>query len=78
MKAHWLILDHPYMAVSNKAGRFVIGNLPAGKHELRIWQERVGYVHKKMPGGKFYVTVKSGEVTDVSDSLKLKADWFKN
>lgn len=86
MKSHWLILDHPYMAVSNADGRFMIANLPEGRHELRLWHERVGYVHKKMSNmksgnaevksKKFYVTVEDGKVTDIGQ-LKLKADWFK-
>ncbi len=47
MKANWLVLDHPYMAVSNKNGRFMIEKVPAGKHEFRLWHSIPGYVHKK-------------------------------
>lgn len=75
MKAHWLILDHPYAAVSNTDGRFMIQNIPAGKHGMRIWHERVGYVHKKMglKTKEFEVTVKDGAVLDLG-KIKLKPE----
>jgi hypothetical protein len=44
MKAHWLILDHPYAAVTNDKGRFTIEKMPAGKHEMRVWHERKGLI----------------------------------
>jgi hypothetical protein len=60
MKARWLILDHPYGAISDSQGKFKISDLPAGDHELVVWQERVGYVNKKLK-----VTVVAGKTTDV-------------
>ncbi len=60
MRAYWLVLDHPYGAVSDSAGKFTIADLPAGEHELIVWQERVGYVNRK-----FKVTVAGGTTTDV-------------
>ena len=85
MKAHWLVMDHPYMAVSNVDGRFMIANLPEGKHELRLWHGTGFYLHKKIKEaktpeyvvkkGKMYVEVKSGEVLNLKQ-IKLKAEWF--
>ena len=56
MKAYWLVLDHPYMAVTDAKGNFTIKNLPVGAHEFRIWQERCGYIDRK-----YEVTVTAGE-----------------
>lgn len=52
MKAHWLVMDHPYMAVSNADGRFMIQNLPEGKHELRLWHGTGFYLHRKIKEAK--------------------------
>lgn len=72
MMAYWLVLDHPYAAVTDKDGKFTIANLPEGDHELVIWHEKVGYVERK-----FKVTVKNGAVTETKpvavESAKLTA-----
>ena len=44
MKAYWLVLDHPYMAITDKDGKFNIDKIPEGQHEFRFWQERIGYL----------------------------------
>jgi hypothetical protein len=44
MRGRVLIKDHPYMAVSDKDGRFALKNLPAGEWKFRIWHELPGYV----------------------------------
>jgi hypothetical protein len=44
MTGWWLIVNHPYAAVTDVEGRFTIPDLPAGEHELTIWHERVGYL----------------------------------
>lgn len=87
MEANWLVVDHPYMAVSNKGGRFMIANLPAGTHEVRLWHKRAGYLHKKIgtastpqytvKSGKMSFEVKDGEVLDLKQ-IKLKAEWFED
>ncbi|HEY4259723.1 MAG TPA: carboxypeptidase regulatory-like domain-containing protein [Schlesneria sp.] len=56
MQAWWVILDHPYAAVTNAKGEFEIADLPVGEHEFRVWQERPGYLEKA-----YKVTVKEGE-----------------
>jgi hypothetical protein len=55
---HWLVLDHPYAAISQSDGTFEIRDLPPGKHELIVWHERVGYVVKK-----YTAIVRANEVT---------------
>ena len=36
------VVNHPYFAVSDATGSFVISNVPAGTHTLQIWHERFG------------------------------------
>jgi hypothetical protein len=64
MKAFHLVLDHPYMAVTDADGKFTIPNLPAGKHEFIVWQEKAGYLEKKHT-----VQIKSGETKEVKLSF---------
>lgn len=56
MKAWWVVVDHPYAAVTDKDGKFTIENLPAGENEFRVWHEKVGFVNKK-----WIVNVPAGE-----------------
>jgi hypothetical protein len=56
LPAWWVILDHPYAAVTNAKGEFEIADLPVGEHEFRVWQEKAGYLEKT-----YKVTVKAGE-----------------
>ncbi len=60
MGAYWLILDHPYGAVTDAVGKFTLADLPAGAHELRTWHERVGWINKALK-----VTVRPGRTTDL-------------
>lgn len=70
MKAYWLILDHPYAAVSDEKGKFLIADLPAGEHELVIWHEKPGYIERK-----FKVNVVAGATTDVG-TIKVPVARF--
>lgn len=41
----WIVVkDHPYMGVSDKAGKLVIRNLPVGPWSFQVWHERGGYL----------------------------------
>lgn len=55
MVAYWVILDHPYAAVTDENGNFEIPNLPVGANEFSVWQESAGYLEKK-----YSVTIKDG------------------
>ncbi len=55
MQAWWVILDHPYAAVTKDDGTFEIKDLPVGDHVFTVWQEKVGYLDKM-----YKVTVKAG------------------
>ncbi|MDA1231367.1 MAG: carboxypeptidase regulatory-like domain-containing protein [Planctomycetota bacterium] len=72
MQAYWMVVDHPYAAVTDKDGKFTIPNLPVGEHEFRVWHERKGYLDRK-----YAVKVQKGDnqlmpVEVKIDDLKAK------
>lgn len=71
MSARWLILDHPYAAITDKDGKFTIKNLPADDYEFIVWHERVGYIDKAMK-----VSV-SGDKTTELDAVKVPVKMFE-
>jgi hypothetical protein len=48
MRGYWLVIDHPYGAVTGADGTFSIKDLPAGEHEFVVWQEAAGYLEKSL------------------------------
>ena len=40
MTAYIVVLDDPYFAVSDEAGRFNVRDVPPGRYKLRVWNER--------------------------------------
>jgi hypothetical protein len=70
MKAHWLIINHPYATVTDKDGKFTIEKLPVGDIEFRIWHERNGYINRK-----YVVTVKEGKTQ--LEPVQVPAKWFE-
>ncbi len=50
MSAWWLILDHPYFAVTDERGAFEIRDAPAGPQQVRVWQESVDPLGKVFEG----------------------------
>lgn len=40
--AYVYIFDHPYAAVTDKAGRFVIRDIPPGTYTVEAWHEKLG------------------------------------
>jgi hypothetical protein len=39
MRAHLLVLDHPYFAITDENGAFALADVPPGKYKLTIWHE---------------------------------------
>jgi hypothetical protein len=39
MSAYVLVFGHPYFAVSDENGRYVISGVPAGDYSLAVWSE---------------------------------------
>ncbi len=60
MTAWWMVLDHPYFAVTDAKGNFEIPNAPAGTQKVVVWQEAAGFV--TAPSGED-VTIKANEPT---------------
>jgi hypothetical protein len=58
MSAKWLVVDHPYAAVTDADGKFTIEKLPVGQHKFRVWQERAGFIERE-----WSVKVKEGSNT---------------
>ncbi len=67
MKAYWLVLDHPYFAVTDENGNFEIKNAPAGTQKVVVWQESVG--------GGGYVTPASGEAVNITANGTTTKDF---
>jgi hypothetical protein len=71
MSAYWLVLDHPYGAVTvatapkkkgePEIGTFKIEKLPYGDYEFRVWHEGPGYVNVGTKRG-FKITVDKPEI----------------
>jgi len=68
MSSYHLVLDHPFMALTDANGKFQIDGLPAGDYEFRVWHEKGGLLEKA-----YEVTV-TGE--DEPATLKYAADKF--
>jgi hypothetical protein len=71
MKCHWLILDHPYAAITNEKGEFEIKNLPAGTHRFRVWHERADLIERS-----WTVKVTAGKTTEI-DTYEVQLSKFK-
>ena len=76
MRAYWLILDHPYMAVTDAGGRFTVTGLPPGTYEFRCWHELMGYVAAGSKRG-FSVTIKANQTTRLPP-VKVPVAKFKD
>ena len=51
MAAYAGVLDHPFFAVSDDKGNFIIKDLPAGDYELEAWHEKLGAQTMKVTVG---------------------------
>jgi plastocyanin len=67
MKAWVRVFDHPYFAVTDAEGKFEIKNAPAGKYNIVMWQEGVGWVN----GGKTgkAIEIPAGKAVEVNEKL---------
>jgi hypothetical protein len=63
MSAWIAVFDHPYFAVTDKDGRFTLGDVPAGQWVVQVWHEKLG-------GATVKVTVAPGGTADASHAFK--------
>jgi plastocyanin len=64
MSASILVLDHPYFAMPDDAGGFVLPGVPEGEYSLVAWHERVGQQVSK-------VIVQAGQASTVEIKLPV-------
>ena len=48
MRGWVMVVDHPFYAVTNEQGEFVLENVPPGKYTLRVWQESLGNMTREL------------------------------
>ena len=48
MSAFIFVMDHPFFAVTDAAGKFSIEGIPAGQHTLVAWHEKFGEVEMQV------------------------------
>jgi hypothetical protein len=51
MRGWVVVAEHPFYAVTNEAGEFVLNDVPPGKYTLKIWQEVLGTVTQEVTVG---------------------------
>ena len=66
MNAYVGVLDHPYFAVTDAAGKFELKGLPPGTYTLEAWHEKFGAVTQS-------VTLGAKESKDVTFTLNAPA-----
>jgi len=48
MRAWVVVAEHPFYAVTNDQGEFMLDHVPPGKYTLQLWQESLGTVTKEV------------------------------
>jgi len=64
LRGYIKVFDHPYFAVTDADGRYEIKDAPAGKYNIVIWQEGMGWVN----GGKL------GRAIDIPAEKAIEID----
>lgn len=64
MSAVVRVFDHPWFTVPDDAGTFEIRDVPAGKHTVVAWHERIGERRDT-------VTIHRGQATDITFTLPV-------
>lgn len=62
-----LVFDHPYFAITDTNGDFILPETPAGTYKLRLWHETLGVTEK-------VITVKGGEPSNVMIEMKRETN----
>lgn len=85
MSAYIVVAEHPYYAVTDRTGSFVLDNIPPGSYTLRMWHEGVAVTKTDLERGKpvrYYfeapyeertgVIVEPGKTIEVNFDLTLR------
>jgi plastocyanin len=48
MRGWVVVAEHPFYAVTNEQGEFVLSSVPPGKYTLEVWQESLGTVSREI------------------------------
>jgi plastocyanin len=70
MSAYIAVSDHPYHAVTDVYGDYLIQDVPPGVYRLKLWHERLGTQEKK-------VEVKAGSVAQIDFTVSENAGGKK-
>jgi hypothetical protein len=68
MSAKVWVFNHPYFAVTDADGKFEIKDAPAGKYNIVMWQEGVGWVNGGGKAGKT-IEIPVGGTVEVNEKL---------
>jgi plastocyanin len=63
MSAYLVVTDHPYHAVTDVYGEYLINDIPAGTYKIKVWHESLGSEEKS-------VEVKAGDSHNVDFVFK--------
>ena len=63
MTSWWMVVDSPYIAVTDDKGYFEIKNVPAGTQKVVVWQEAVAKGGFVTPPSGEDVTIKPNDTT---------------
>ena len=66
MHAYLFVADHPYHAVTDGSGHFVLDDVPPGTHTIAVWHELLGSRERQ-------VTVAAGKTATVDFELEALA-----
>ena len=72
MGAHVRVLEHPFFAVTQADGTFVIRGLKPGKYEVSVWHEYTRYVPDN---ASVTVEVAAGETGEVDFTYDRRTRW---
>lgn len=75
--SYLLVLDHPYIAITDETGTFNIKNLPIGEWEFRLWHEQAGHLaaRDEWQRGRIKMQIKPGE-NDLGE-IKVAPELFE-
>ncbi len=77
MNAYIMVTGHPYYALTDVNGNFILENVPPGTYKLKMWHEGVAVVKTEMENGKpkaYHYEPPYEEVKEVTVSANGKVD----